>query len=161
MSLEAALGELAPRLLRYCVGYLGDRGLGEEIAQESLAALVKAWDTPGRPANPDAFVFAIAKRRARRAAFRRRLLLPLDRVWNHHGHAPDPEQTAIEHDRRARLLSAIRRLPRIEREAVLLVIADGQKVHEAAAMSGVSVSAMKMRLSRARSRLLQLMDGQP
>jgi DNA-directed RNA polymerase specialized sigma24 family protein len=49
----------------------------------------------------------------------------------------------------------------MEREAVLLVIADGQKVHEAAAMSGVSVSAMKMRLSRARSRLIQLMDGQP
>lgn len=161
MSLEAALGELAPRLLRYCVGYLGDRGLGEEIAQESLAALVKAWDTPGRPASPDAFVFAIAKRRARRAAFRRRLLLPLERVWNHHGQAPDPEQTAIEHDRRTRLLSAIRRLPHIEREAVLLVIADGQKVHEAAAMSGVSVSAMKMRLSRARRRLLQLMDGHP
>ena len=160
MSLEAALGELAPRLLRYCVGYVGDRGLGEDIAQESLAALVRAWETPNRPDNPDAFVFAIAKRRARRALFRRSLLLPLERVWNHHGPAPDPEQAAIEHDRRTRLLSAIRRLPRREREAVLLVIADGQKVHEAAAMSGVSVSAMKMRLSRARSRLLQLMDGQ-
>jgi RNA polymerase sigma-70 factor (ECF subfamily) len=160
VSLEAALGELAPRLLRYCVGYVGDRGLGEDIAQESLAALVKAWDSPGRPASPEAFVFAIAKRRARRAVFRRRLLVPLERVWNHHGRGPDPEQAAIAHDSRDRLLSAIGRLPPAEREAVLLVIGDGQKVHEAAAMSGVSVSAMKMRLSRARSRLLRLMDGQ-
>ena len=160
MSLEAALGELAPRVLRYCVGYLGDRGLGEEVAQESLAALVKAWDRPGRPENPDAFVFAIAKRRARRAAFRRSLLLPLDRLWNHRERGPDPEQAAIARDRRTRLLSAIKRLPAADREAVLLVVADGRKVHEAAAAAGVSVSAMKMRLSRARSRLLQLMDGQ-
>ena len=39
------------------------------------------------------------------------------------------------------------------------MVGDGQKVHEAAAMSGVSVSAMKMRLARARRRLLLLMDG--
>ena len=42
VTLETAVGELAPRVLRYCVGYVGDRSLGEEIAQESLAALVKA-----------------------------------------------------------------------------------------------------------------------
>ena len=159
MTLEAALSELAPRVLRYCVGYMGDRDLGEEIAQESLAALVKAWNTSGTPRNPDAFVFAIARRRARRALFRRSLLLPLERLWNHLGHEVDPEQAAIEKDRRTRLLSAIRRLPRAEREAVLLVAGDGRKVHEAAAMSGTSVSAMKMRLSRARRRLLLMMDG--
>jgi RNA polymerase sigma-70 factor (ECF subfamily) len=146
-------------VLRYCVGYLGDRSLGEEVAQESLAALVTAWRTAGPPRNPDAFVFAIAKRRARRTLFRRRLLLPVDRLLNHRQRGPDPEQAAIEMDQRARLLSAIRQLPRAEREAVLLVIGDGQKVHEAAAMSGVSVSAMKMRLSRARQRLVVLMGA--
>lgn len=159
VTLEAALSELAPRVLRYCVGYMGDRGLGEEIAQESLSALVKACHTSGMPRNPDAFVFVIAKRRARRTLFRRSLLLPLERLWNHRQPGLDPEQTAIEKDQRTRLLFAIRRLPRAEREAVLLVVGDGQKVHEAAAMSGVSVSAMKMRLSRARQRLLLLMDA--
>ena len=156
MTLEVVLGDLAPRVLRYCVGYLGDRSLGEEVAQESLAALVKAWNTAGPPRNPDAFVFAIAKRRARRASFRRRLLLPVELLTNHRQRGPDPEQAAIEKDRRARLLTAIRQLPRAEREAVLLVIGDGQKIHEAAALSGVSVSAMKMRLLRARQRLVVL-----
>lgn len=149
VTLEVALSESAPRVLRYCVGYLGDRSLGEEVAQERLGALVTTWRTAGPPRNPGAFVFAIAKRRARRTLFRRRLLLPVDRLLNHRQHGPDPEQAAIEMDRRARLLSAIRQLPRAEREAVLLVIGDGQKIHEAAAMSGLSVSAMKMRLSRA------------
>ena len=78
---------------------MGDRGLGEEIAQESLAALVKAWHTSGMPRNPDAFVFAIAKRRARRALFRRSLLLPLEGLWNPREHGMDPEQAAIEKDR--------------------------------------------------------------
>jgi RNA polymerase sigma factor (sigma-70 family) len=152
------VSELAPRLLRYCVGYMGDRSLGEDVAQESLAALVKAWRTSGPPRSPDAFVFAVAKRRARRTLFQRSLLLPVEYLFNHRQNGLDPERSAIERDQRARLLSAIRRLPRAEREAVLLVIGDGQKLHEAAETSGVSLSAMKMRLSRARQRLLLLVN---
>ena len=159
VTLEAALGELAPRVLRYCVGYMGDRSLGEEVAQESLAVLVRAWRTAGPPEHPDAFVFTVAKRRARRVLFQRRLLLPVEYLLNHRQQGPDPERTAIERDQRTLLLSAIRRLPRAEREAVLLVIGDGQKLHDAARMSGVSLSAMKMRLSRARQRLLLLVNN--
>jgi RNA polymerase sigma-70 factor (ECF subfamily) len=157
VTLEVALRELAPRVLRYCVGYLGDRSLGEEVAQESLAALVTTWHRWGPPRHLDAFVFAIAKRRARRALFRQRLLLPIEHLLNHRQRGPDPEQAAIEQDQRARLLAAIRPLPRAEREAVLLVVGDERKVREAAAISGVSVSAMKMRLLRARQRLGALM----
>lgn len=160
MELEAVLRDLAPRVLRYCTGYVGDLSLGEEIAQESLAALVQTWRASGSPRNPDAFVFAIAKRRARRALFRRRLLLPLEHLLNHRHPGADPEQAAVVNDQRTRLMSAIRRLPRVEREAVLLVIGDGQKINEAADCTGVSVSAMKMRLLRARRRLLLLVNNQ-
>lgn len=159
VTLEAALGELAPRVLRYCVGYTGDRSLGEEVAQESLAALVLAWRTSGPPRNPDAFVFTVAKRRARRALFQRRLMLPIEHLLNRRQFGPSPERTVIENDQRARLLSAIRRLPRAEREAVLLVIGDGRRLQEAAEMSGVSLSAMKMRVLRAKQRLLELVNA--
>jgi RNA polymerase sigma factor (sigma-70 family) len=158
VTLEAALSELAPRVLRYCIGFTGDRSLGEEVAQESLAVLVKAWRTSGPPRNPDAFVFTVAKRRSRRLLVQRRLLVPVEYLLNHKQPGPDPERTTIDNDQRTRLLAAIRRLPRAEREAVLLVIGDGQKLHEAAHMSGVSLSAMKMRLSRARQRLLLLVN---
>ena len=158
VSLESALSELAPRVLRYCVGYMGDRSLGEEAAQESLAALVRAWRTSGPPRNPDAFVFTVARRRVRRVLFQRSLLLPMEYLLNHRQQGLDPERNAIQKDQRTRLRSAIRRLPRTEREAILLVIGDGQKLHEAAGLAGVSLSAMKMRLSRARQRLLMLMS---
>jgi RNA polymerase sigma factor (sigma-70 family) len=141
------------------VGYVGDRSLGEEVAQESLAALVQAWQASGSPRNPDAFVFAIAKRRAKRALFRRRLLLPLEHLLNHRHPGLDPERAAIGNDQRTRMLAAIRRLPRVERDAVLLVVGDRQKITEAAVITGVSVSAMKMRLLRARRRLLLLVNS--
>lgn len=40
MELEAEIEALAPRLLRYCLGRLGDRALAEEVSQEALTALV-------------------------------------------------------------------------------------------------------------------------
>jgi RNA polymerase sigma-70 factor, ECF subfamily len=158
VTLEAALRELTPRVLRYCIGFMGDRSLGEEVAQESLAVLVRQWRTSGPPRNIDAFVFTVAKRRSQRVLFQRRLLLPVEYLLNHRQPGPDPERTVIERDQRARLLSAIRRLPPAEREAVMLVIGDGQTLHNAANLCGVSLSAMKMRLSRARQRLLELVN---
>jgi DNA-directed RNA polymerase specialized sigma24 family protein len=76
VTLEAALRDVAPRLLRYCVGSMGDRSLGEEVAQDCLTALVRIWRTSGAPRNIDAFVFTVAKRRSRRVRFQRALLSP-------------------------------------------------------------------------------------
>jgi RNA polymerase sigma factor (sigma-70 family) len=70
----------------------------------------------------------------------------------------DPEQAAMEAAQRKRLLHAIRRLPPAKREALLLVAGDGRKMHEAAAISRISVSALKMHLFRARRRLALMMD---
>lgn len=158
VTLEAELLRLAPQVLRYCVGYTGDRALGEEVAQESLTALVKAWKRDGQPDHPDAFVFAVAKRNARRAVLRRRLFVSLDVVLGHRQNGHDPERLAIEHDRRERVLAAIGRLPPAEREAVLLVASDGPTLHEAATTLGISLSAMKMRYSRGIQRLRAVLD---
>jgi RNA polymerase sigma factor (sigma-70 family) len=159
VTLEAVLLELTPRVLRFCVGYTGDRSLGEDVAQESLAALVRAWRTSGPPDSPDAFVFVVAKRKARRAMLQRRLLLPIDVLFGHRQGGHDPESATIENDKRARMLAAIRRLPRGEREAVLVVIGDGRTLQEAAHTLGISLSAMKMRYSRGRQRLLMLLNN--
>ena len=42
VNLERTVGELAPRVLRYASARLGDPALAEDIAQESLAALLEA-----------------------------------------------------------------------------------------------------------------------
>jgi RNA polymerase sigma factor (sigma-70 family) len=78
MELEEELIRLAPGVLRYCRGRLGDPALAEEASQEALTALVMRWRRHGPPDSPAAFAFTVARRRSARLAWRRRLLSPFE-----------------------------------------------------------------------------------
>jgi RNA polymerase sigma factor (sigma-70 family) len=162
VDLETTLRDLAPRLLRYGLARTGDHGLAEEVAQEALSALASRWRRFGPPEAPQAFAFAIARRRAFRAAARRRLLAPLQALSlaraNDHDPGPDPEQRVLQRAALARALGAIRALPARDREALLLVAAGSLAYEEAASLLGISVSALKMRVLRARRRLRELLS---
>jgi len=158
VELDDVVRELAPRLFRYAVGRTGDRGLAEDVAQECLSALVQRWRQLGPPESPEAFVFAIARRRAARAAVRQRLWLPLERAFGMSADTPDPESAAIGRDERSRVVDAVRRLGSRDREALLLVVAAGMTTEQAAGTLGVSVSALKVRTFRARRRLAALLE---
>lgn len=176
MDLETTVQGLAPRLLRYCLGRTGSAEVAEEIAQEALAALVGRWRRHGPPDSPEGFAFAVARRRAFRAGLRRRLLLPLAALGNGHDDAPDPggpaapgsvspcgaapdllERLERRHEL-ARVLAALRRLPGRDREALLLAAAGELSTAEASRVLGISRSAFKMRLHRARRRLAALLE---
>ena len=159
VDLEGVLRTLAPRLVRYACGRAGDIGLGEEIAQDALTALVQRWHRHGPPESPEAFVFAIARRRAWRALLKKRLLVPLTAVAFQADGGPDPEAQTIAHlDSRA-VRTAISNLPRLDREALLLVAAGEWSGADAARLLGVSDAAFRMRVSRARRRLATLLGG--
>jgi RNA polymerase sigma factor (sigma-70 family) len=158
VDLDGIVVELAPRVLRYVSARVGDASLAEEIAQESLAALVSRWRKAGPPESPDAFVFSIARRRAGRAVLRRRLHLPLDHASDARAVGPSPEANAVSRAERARVVSALARLPYRDREAILLVAVGSLSMADAAAALGLSVSAVKMRVSRARVRLAALLE---
>lgn len=149
---------LAPRVLRYCLGRVGEAGAAEEVAQEALAALVRRWRRHGAPESPEAFVFAVARRRAFRAAVRRRLLVPLTALGEGGEGGPGVEERAVARDELARTLAALRRLPGRDREALLLAVAGELPTGEAARVLGISPSAFKMRLHRARRRLAELLE---
>src|SRR3954468_21936962 len=78
VELEEVVRALAPRLFAYALGRTGCRGTAEDIAQDALVALVRRWRQTGPPQSADAFVFAVAKRRAGRAILRRALTAPLE-----------------------------------------------------------------------------------
>ncbi len=161
MELETAVKELAPQLLRYSLGRTGDVGLAEEVAQDALAALVQRWRRHGPPDCPAAFAFAVARRRAGRLNFQRRLLEPLHALLDGHSEhspLPGPEERATLRTDLARTLAALRRLSGLDREALLLVSAADLGPTEGARVLGISVSALKMRVHRARKRLLQLLE---
>lgn len=164
MELEEAVTVLAPRLLRYCTGRTGEAEVAEEVAQDALAALVQRWRLHGPPESPEAFVFAVARRRAFRVAVRRRLLLPLGAASDGRAEAvqaaarPGLEERAVARDDLAQTLAALRRLPGRDREALLLAVAGELATGEAARVLGISPSAFKMRLHRARKRLVELLE---
>ena len=153
VDLEGTIAELAPRVLRYANARLGDASQAEDVAQESLAALVRACRNGGAPESPEAFVFAIARRRAGRAVWRRRLWAPLELAFGVRSETPSPEARAIALDESARVRAALARLSSRDREAILLVAVGGLSMADAAAALGLSTSAVKMRVSRARARL--------
>lgn len=169
MELDATVAELAPRVLRYCLGRVAAPEVAEEVAQEALAALVSRWRRHGPPESPEAFVFAVARRRAFRAGLRRRLLLPLAAWTDGHGDparamapidpAPGLEEREVARGELALTLAALARLPARDREALLLVAAGGLATAEAARVLGLSPGALKMRVHRARKRLSELLEG--
>ncbi len=160
MDLENAIRELTPGLIRYCAARTGDGSLAEEIAQESLAALVHRWKKHGAPDAPQAFVFAVARRRAARAMLGRRLLLPLDFLLGSRDHTPDPEAAILNKSGCASIVRALEQLSACDREAILMVAVGSVKTTEAARVLGISESALKMRTLRARERLRALMEDE-
>jgi RNA polymerase sigma factor (sigma-70 family) len=158
VDLEGTIAELAPRVLRYAHARLGDPALAEDVAQESLAALVRTCRNGGGPESAEAFVFAIARRRAGRAAWRRRLWVPLEIAFSARSDAPSPEARAIALDESERVRAALARLSSRDREAILLVAVGELSMADAAATLGLSIPAVKMRVSRARARLAALLE---
>lgn len=154
LTLDGTIRDLAPRVLRYAVARTGDMSAGEDIAQESLEALVRHWRRSGPPESPEAFVFSIARRRAARAVIRRRFWVPIEQAFGRHDAAPDPEAQVVARAEHVRVRAALARLPRRDREALLLVALGQMSSAEAAAVLGLSLSATKMRVHRARKRLL-------
>jgi predicted RNA polymerase sigma factor len=79
--------------------------MAEDVAQDALTVLVRRWRTSGPPESPDAYAFAIARRRAGRAVVRHALLAPLG-VLRDAGHAgPNAEQAYAG---RAELIQGVR-----------------------------------------------------
>jgi len=158
-DLESVVSRLGPDLLRFCIGVSGDPATGEELAQEALTALVRYWRREGPPDSPPAFAFTVARRAARRARVRRRLLLPLGFLLEGQPHpGPNPHEAACQRSELSETLAALRGLAPRDREAILLAASGNHSVDEASRILGISASAFKMRLHRARRRLSSALE---
>jgi RNA polymerase sigma-70 factor (ECF subfamily) len=135
----------------------GCRATAEDIAQDVLIALVRRWRESGQPSSPDAYAFAIAKRRAGRAIARRALVASLDALRGLARDEPGIEQSYEDREELAAVLSALRALSRADREALLLRLVAELPFDEVAAIMGTTPAAVKMRLSRARRCLAALL----
>jgi len=137
---------------RFALYLSGDPTLADDITAE---AFVRLWTAPGeiRTATVKSYLFTIARnlyltgrRHQRRETDLNAESLPTP--------APSPETLAIVRDEARRVFHAIGRLPEIDRTALMLHAREQMPYQEIASILGLSVTAVKVKVHRARVRLL-------
>ena len=143
---------------RYAVRMLGNREDAEEALQD---AFVRAYRNLGRlddPARFGGWLFSILANRCRTAGRRRgrreRTFVP-EEAAGEPGHSAEAEGLAW----REEIDLALDALPTDQREAFLLHHVEGWDYEEMAESTGAGQSALKMRVKRARERLMTMLGG--
>jgi RNA polymerase sigma-70 factor (ECF subfamily) len=122
---------------------------------------MRAWQfrhtfEPGT--NLKAWLFRILRNAFLASQVRLRTVSDSDDVFSRRlAHEPDQEW----HVQFSELLEALASLPERSREALLLVVGSGLTYEQAAQVCDCSVGTVKSRISRARDRLIELMDDLP
>ena len=145
----------APALRRFVL-YLGaDTSSADDIVAETF---VRAWTAvaPIRPKTVRAYLFTIARNLQRRAAKRMaaHVELPLD--WA--DGAISAERHAEHRSDLKAVLAAMRAMPADDRAALLMRATDQMAYEEIARILGISVGAAKVRVHRARMKLMRVID---
>jgi len=159
---RAALEELYERNRRPLLGYLhvltGDHGLAEEILQDALFAAWNGADRFTGASSGRAWLYGIARRRARDAMRKRRFqyvdLATIDQIA---ASEPEPADVALVNAGIGELADAIDRLSVVHREALILIFVHGLSYQELSEVLGVPIGTVKSRLSNAKSALRHLL----
>jgi RNA polymerase sigma-70 factor (ECF subfamily) len=158
---EVLYERLYDRVYGYCLYQLGSREEAEDAAQMTFFHALRGLRRGVVPRVETAWVFAIAKnvcleRHQSRGRRRDREVL-LDPVALESAPAGEERQSEDV----ARLREALRRIPKQQREAVLLREWRGFSYREIAAEMGLSLAAVETLIFRARRSLVQHLSDEP
>ncbi|WP_410644997.1 RNA polymerase sigma factor [Amycolatopsis sp. lyj-346] len=139
-----------PGLVRLAVLLLGDRGLAEDVVQDAFVALVRRWplDDPAGAGGYLRVSVVNGARSAHRRAARRLRHRPGDR-----DDVPPADAGVLLGEEHREVLAAVRRLPRRQREVLVLRYWTGLSEAEIADTLGVSRGTVKTCASRALAKL--------
>jgi RNA polymerase sigma-70 factor (ECF subfamily) len=154
-AFERVLGQLRPKLHRYCARMTGSVIDGEDVVQDAFMKAIEAFDATSSIANPEGWLFRIAhnaaldflRRRARHAAIHANEDSEM---------IPDPVSAAEAHAIAAASLRTFMRLPVTQRSSVILMDVLGYSLKEVRDITGSTIPAIKTAVHRGRARLLEL-----
>lgn len=155
---ERLLAREGPALRRLAAAY-ADSGEVDDLFQDICFAIWKALPGFRAECSERSFVFRIGHNRGISWRGRRRLTLPLQEAVEAPDHRPLPDEEAMLRQRRARLLAAVRRLPELARQVILLSL-EGLSGAEIAQVLGITENNVGVRLTRARAALRALLQAQ-
>ena len=134
-------------LVRFGALLTGDRLLGEDLAQEGLIAVYRAWRRVSGPeGRPEAYVRRVMVRSAARTRRRRRIAeVPASTEFVDVAHAGFAEQSDLS----AHVFAALRALPTDQRMVLVLRFWADASEAETAHLLDVPIGTVKSRTSRA------------
>ena len=158
-DVEAFAGLVAryrDRLGRFALHMLGNREDAEEALQDAFVRAFRSLHRCGDPTRFHAWIFRILVNRCRTMGGRRGRR---ERTFVADGAGPEPvqEHPAERFAWREEIARALATLEPDQREAFLLKYAEELSYEEMESMTGVKVSALKMRVKRACDRLRPLL----
>lgn len=147
---EKRLGELRPRLHRYCARMVGSTVDGEDVLQDTLIKALRAWEEGTAVENVEAWLLRIAHNTSL-DFLRRRSRNKVVPLTDNLEDTPMPEADIV-----AVGFQAFLQLPELQRCAVILKDVLGYSVDEIAAIADCTPAAAKSALQRGRVALRQL-----
>jgi RNA polymerase sigma-70 factor (ECF subfamily) len=161
-ALDDLLRRYQPRIYRFGMKMCRNADAAEDVVQETLLAAVRALPGFRGDASLSTWLYTIARsfcikqRRRRKSSPVRELSLEGDRpvaAALAPDSAPRPDRLVEDHETREALERALAALGPPHREVLVLRDVEGLTAAEVAAVTGLSVEAVKSRLHRARARL--------
>jgi RNA polymerase sigma-70 factor (ECF subfamily) len=159
-DMASLIEPIIPALRRYARGLVRDRSTADDLVQDCLELAVGRWHQRRADGNPRAWVFAIFHNLFR-TRLRRMARRPL------HFAIEDTDEAALSvaapQDRQVhyrQVLAALAQLPEEHRAVLLLVTVEDLSYAETAKILDVPIGTVMSRLSRARARLSDIMNGE-
>jgi RNA polymerase sigma-70 factor, ECF subfamily len=160
LACTCLLKRFAPRLLRLSMQLMGDADEAEDVLQESFIRACDRIDTFRGESGIATWLHRIVINTALMRLRRSQVSRPVRQSGERADHdalatlvdhnATEPGQTVADQEMMERISAAIAGLPESLRLAFVLRELEGLSTREAAALLGVSESALKVRLHRAR-----------
>ena len=156
-TFDRSLGELRPKLHRYCARMTGSVIDGEDVVQDAMMKAINAFPKAGLIADLDGWLFRIAhnaaldflRRRRRYEAIHSNEELEMIATLV----SPEPDGQAA-----AASLTTFMRLPVAQRSCVILMDVLGHSLREISQVTGTSIPAVKAALNRGRKRLREIAE---
>ena len=150
---------LIPALRRYARALLRNPTDADDLVQDCLEKAVSRWHQRQADGDARTWLFAIVhnlavtqvRQRARRGAH-----MPIEDTSEASLAVAPTQESGLRHQE---LMTALEALPEEQRSVLLLVTVEGLSYAETAHVLAIPTGTVMSRLSRARHRMIQLMDG--
>jgi RNA polymerase sigma-70 factor (ECF subfamily) len=158
-ALDTLYQRYAQPLFGYLLTLTADRGLAEEILQDTFVAAWRAAERFEARSSVKTWLFGIARRQAHNSLRRRDLTLIDDATLDQTpSDEPEPEEAMLRNADRQALTGAIEQLRPVHREVLLLAFVHDLSYAEMASLLDVPLGTIRSRLSNARRLLRQILE---